>query len=289
MKNLFKTGYKLLILIMLVACNQPETKDNQTIENHKIVSLNGTITEIICELGLKDSLVGVDVTSTFPASIQSLPVVGHVRNLSAEGIISLFPTEVLGLKSEINPELVTQLEQAGIKVKLFDLEHSKQGAFRLIDEVTSFYNIEISSVSNLKESIENDLNNLQTYISQPKILFIYARGGGNLMVGGKNTSVDKMFDLVKAENAVKDFEDFKPLTPEALIQANPDIILLFEKGIESIDGVEGLLKVPGIAETNAGKNRKFISIDGQLLTGFGPRLGLAAKELNQKIINTLND
>jgi iron complex transport system substrate-binding protein len=274
---------------MLIACNQQETSENKVVESHKIVSLNGTITEIICELGLKDSLVGIDVTSTFPTDIQALPVVGHVRNLSAEGIISLFPTEVLGLKSEINPELVNQLEQAGIKVKLFNLEHSKEGAFKLIDEITVFYNNEKESVNVLKESIENDLKSLKTYESVPKILFIYARGGGNLMVGGKNTSVDKMFSLVNAENAVTDFEDFRPLTPEALIQANPDIILLFEKGIESIDGVQGLLKVPGIAETNAGKNKKFISIDGQLLTGFGPRLGLAAKELNQKIFDSLND
>jgi iron complex transport system substrate-binding protein len=95
--------------------------------------------------------------------------------------------------------------------------------------------------------------------------------------------MDKMITLAGAENAATGFNDFKPLTAEAMVAANPDVILLFDSGLQSLGGIEGLLKVPGVAQTNAGKNRKVIVMDGQLLTGFSPRVITAIKELSQKI------
>ena len=47
----------------------------------RIVSLSGTISEIICDLGRQNQLVGVDVTSTYPAALDKLPKVGHNRNI----------------------------------------------------------------------------------------------------------------------------------------------------------------------------------------------------------------
>jgi len=95
--------------------------------------------------------------------------------------------------------------------------------------------------------------------------------------------LDKMFLLTGNKNAVTGFTEFKPLTAESLLAANPDVLVLFSSGLESVDGPAGLLKIPGVANTNAGRNKKIISMDGQLLTGFGPRLGKAALELAQKI------
>ena len=287
----FKINYFVLLIAMAVfftACNNADNQEKENVDL-KIVSLNGTISEIVCEIGLQDNIVGVDVTSTYPENLTQLPSIGHVRNLSAEGIISLFPTEVLGLKSEIKPDLVQQLENAGVKVTLFELNHSLQGAQDLISDISKHYNIDNEKVKELKENISTQIQSIESYPFVPKVLFIYARGGGNLMVAGKKTSVDKVLEIAQAENAITDFNDFKPLTPEALIKANPDVILMFDKGIESIEGMEGLLKVPGIAETKAGKNKKLITMDGQLLTGFSPRLGLAVKELNQKLNQAISE
>lgn len=92
-----------------------------------------------------------------------------------------------------------------------------------------------------------------------------------------------MIELAGAENAVSGFSDFKPLTAEALVAANPDVILLFDSGLESLSGATGMMGVPGVAETQAGKNQAFISMDGQLLSGFGPRVGEAARLLNERL------
>ena len=103
------------------------------------------------------------------------------------------------------------------------------------------------------------------------------------MVAGQRTQLDEMIKLAGGENAVSGFEDFKPLTAESLVAANPDVILLFDSGLSSLGGIDGLLEVQGIGQTNAGKNRKVVEMDGQFLTGFGPRLGEAILELAKKI------
>src|SRR5690606_3375022 len=100
-----------------------------------------------------------------------------------------------------------------------------------------------------------------------------------LSVSGTKTPMEAIIGLAGGENAITEFEDFKPLTPESLIQANPDVILMFESGLNSAGGMDGILKVPGVEQTHAGKNKKIISIDGGLITNFGPRTGEAALEL----------
>lgn len=252
-------------------------------QNHKIVSLDGTISEILCELGLESQIVGVDVTSTFPETLKKLPKVGHNRNISAEGVLSLNPTLVLGLETGMmKPELVEQLKSAGKKVVIFKREYTVESTKNLIKEVAKFFNLESKAEAIIKK-IDADLAKVKKVSPAKKVLFIYARGTGSMMVGGTGTSVEKVLLLAGCENAVKGFTDFKPLTAEALVIANPDVILLFSSGLESVGGIEGLLKVQGIAQTKAGKNRKVIEMDGQLLTGFGPRIGQAVAELAEKV------
>ena len=104
-----------------------------------------------------------------------------------------------------------------------------------------------------------------------------------MLVAGAGTPAEKMITLAGAQNAAGGFSDFKPLTPEALVTANPDIILMFDDGLKSMGGVDGLLKVQGVLQTTAGKEKKVVVMDGALLTGFGPRVIGAVKELAGKL------
>ncbi|RYE25552.1 MAG: hemin ABC transporter substrate-binding protein, partial [Sphingobacteriales bacterium] len=118
---------------------------------------------------------------------------------------------------------------------------------------------------------------------QPNVLFIYARGAGTLMVAGDHTYPNSMIKLSGGKNAITGFEDFKPLTAEALVAANPDVILMFDSGLQSLGGADGLMQIPGLAQTNAGKKKQVIEMDGQYLTGFGPRTGEAIATLSKKL------
>jgi iron complex transport system substrate-binding protein len=161
---------------------------------------------------------------------------------------------------------------------VFAQDFSPEGSKKLIADVAKTLNN--NSFKALQDKIDTDLAKVKLIAKAPKVLFIYARGAGMLMVSGKNTPVDKAIALAGGQNAVTGFDDFKPLTPEALITGNPDIILMFTSGFESLGGVDGVLKIKGVDKTNAGKSKKIIAMDGGLLSGFGPRLGEAAVQLN---------
>jgi iron complex transport system substrate-binding protein len=249
----------------------------------RIVSANGTLSEIISGLGLEKQLVGVDITSTYPASLDKVPKIGHNRSIAAEGIIALNPDVIVYTdQSMLSPSLIKQLNSSGKKVVEFKHEYTKEGAIKLIREVGAYFNAK-PQAENLVRTLEADLAKITKPTSPKKMLFIYARGTGTLMVSGTGTSLDRLFSLTGNKNAVQGFTEFKPLTAESLLAANPDVLVLFSSGLDSVEGEMGLLKVPGIANTNAGRNRKIIAMDGQLLTGFGPRLGKAALELAKRV------
>lgn len=279
-KRLF---FALCASVLLSACDeQAEEKPLEVDEDTRIVSLNGSVSEILVGFGLEDKIVGVDVTSTYPASLKELENLGHVRNLTAEGILSLEPTLVLGTANEVSPDALEQLRQAGIAVYLPEQEYSVNGTENLITALADTLNMDEKG-QEMIEGIRSKLETVEKPSEAPSVLFIYARGAGTMMVAGEGTQMQTMIELAGGRNAVSGFSDFKPLNAEALVEANPDVILMFESGIQSLNGIEGLLEVPGVAQTEAGKNKRLITMDGQYLSGFGPRLGDAVKELAEKL------
>jgi iron complex transport system substrate-binding protein len=114
-----------------------------------------------------------------------------------------------------------------------------------------------------------------------RALFILSQNPSQIMVGGKKTSADAMITYAGARNAIAGFSGFKPLTPEAVIAANPDVILLTDQGMKAVGGIGGVLRFPGISQTRAGKEQKIVSLEAMYLLGFGPRMPLAVAELNQ--------
>ena len=276
-------SFSIITCLLFVNCSQ-NTSDKNTSEKQKqsvrIVSLNGAISEIIVGLGYESSIVATDITSNYPESVNKLPKVGHNRSIQAEGILAQNPDLVVGIEKDLNPKVIKQIKSSGVKVVLFDQEHSVEGTKKLIQGVKDSLNF-ASTNDSLNIKINQSISKLKIFENPPKVLFIYARGAGTILVAGQKTQMNQMISIAGGQNAVSDFESFKPLTAEAIVSANPDVILMFTTGAQSLNGVFD--NVPGIMQTNAGKNKQIITMDGQYLAGFGPRVGKAALELNQKL------
>lgn len=255
----------------------------QKTEALKIVSLNGAVTEIVAALGHEKEIVGVDVTSTYPETIKTTAKdLGHVRSISIESIVALKPTVILATEKDMSPELAEKIKNAGIEAHILKQDFTPEGTKKLIADVAGV--LKHADFKALTDKVDTDLAKVQPITKAPKVLFIYARGAGTLMVAGTNTPIEKTIALAGGQNAITEFEDYKPLTPESLIKGNPDVILLFTSGLESLGGVDGLLKIQGVDKTNAGKNKKIIALDGALISGFGPRVGEGAVALNAELI-----
>lgn len=270
------------VLILLAACLLATVSVQARQGYKRIVSLNGTVTEIICALGFEKQLAGVDVTSSYPASVKQLPKVGHNRNISAEPVLALQPDLIISTANFLPPAVIDQFKHTGVKTVVLQQEYSVTGTKKLIMEVATALQATAKGQA-LCRQLDKEQQALHIVQQSKKVLFIYARGAGTLMVAGKETPLDRIITLSGAHNAADGFRDFKPLTTEALVAANPDVILLFDTGLESVGGVKGLLKVPGIPQTTAGKQQKIVAMDGQLLSGFGPRLMQAIRELSEKL------
>lgn len=285
---------KISILVIAIvslatfSCKKEEAKVEETpveqkTEALKIVSLNGAVTEIVAALGHEKEIVGVDVTSTYPETIKTTAKdLGHVRSISIESIVALKPTVIIATEKDMSPELAEKIKSAGIEAHILKQDFSPEGTKKLIADVAGI--LKHADFKALTDKIDADLAKVQPIAKAPKVLFIYARGAGTLMVAGTNTPIEKTIALASGQNAITEFEDYKPLTPESLIKGNPDVILLFTSGLESLGGVDGLLKIQGVDKTNAGKNKKIIALDGALISGFGPRVGEGAAALNAELI-----
>lgn len=274
----------MLALAFLLSSCSKETKKSEaetSTKTQRIVSLNGAISEIVYDLGHGKELVGRDVTSTYPAYVRdSVKDLGHVRSIGMEAIMALRPTLILASKNDMNPKLEEKIKASGISYQLFDQKFSVEGTKNLIKEVSQF--LGSNNTQPLMDKIDADIAKVKPLAHQPKVLFIYARGAGTMLVAGEGTPMVDMIRLAGGENAVKGITDFKPLTQEALVNSNPDVLLLFNSGLESLGGKEGIIKaIPALSQTNAGKNQAIITMEGGLLSDFGPRVGKAAYELNQ--------
>ncbi|MGK7390175.1 MAG: heme/hemin ABC transporter substrate-binding protein [Candidatus Cyclobacteriaceae bacterium M2_1C_046] len=247
----------------------------------RIVTAGSSSSEIVCALGLCDNIVATDQTSQFPASLKALPSIGYRSGISAEGIIAQRPDLVIFERGYVKEELIKQLKSTGIKTLVIDFEPNFNNTKERIRTIASAINRSDEGEAIIRK-IATDLKYVEQKIavipSRPKVLCVYARGQGNMQVAGKNSPFT-LLELSGAQNAVPEIEGYKPLNAESLIKANPDYILFFTSGLASIGGLEEALKITGVQQTTAGKKRQIISMDGVLLTNWGPRVAEAALQL----------
>jgi iron complex transport system substrate-binding protein len=247
----------------------------------RIITAGSAITETVCALGDCDKIVASDRTSLYPEKIQQLPSIGYRSGINAEGIISLKPTLIIAEKDYVEEAVLTQLSSTSIKLVIIDRKNNVNDTKKIISQIASALG-RVEEGKKLIEDLEQDLNEakllLQKTTTTPKVLCVYNRGTATVSIAGKDT-FGEILNYLGAANAVGSVNGYKPLNTEALIAANPDYLLMVSSGFESIGGIEGVLKIPGVAQTTAGKKRQIIAFDSLMLTNFGPRLGQAVREL----------
>lgn len=119
--------------------------------------------------------------------------------------------------------------------------------------------------------------------SSPRVLFLLSIGSGLPLATGADTSADGIIELAGGSNAVVGYEGYKPISPEAMVEAAPDIILVTDRTLGLLGGADKLWAMPALASTPAARERRLVVMDGLLLLGFGPRAGVAVRELAMQL------
>ena len=247
----------------------------------RIITAGSAMTETVCALGDCDKIVASDKTSLYPEKIQNLPSIGYRTSISAEGIISLKPTLVIAEKGYVPDVVLEQLTSTGVKIVIVERGYDFEATKNVITTIGAALN-RATEARALCKKIETELAEASALVKKskntPRVLCIFNRGTSSVDIAGTKTFAS-ILPLVGATSAVSGIDGYKPLNAEALIASNPEYILMFESGVQSLGGIDGVLKIAGVQQTIAGSEKQIIAYDGIRLSNFGPRLGETAKEL----------
>ncbi|MET8554691.1 ABC transporter substrate-binding protein [Streptomyces sp. NPDC004959] len=243
----------------------------------RIVPLTGSLSELVFSLGLGDRVVAKDVTATF-AQARKLPLVTRAHDVSAENVLSLHPSLVLAESTTGPAEAIEQIREAGVPLVILDPAKSLDDVAPRIHAVARTLGVPGAGDA-LARRTEDRLaaarEKIPAHADHPRVAFLYLRGTASVyLLGGAESGASSLLEAAGAVDAGKEAglrKDFTAITSEALAKAAPDAILVMRKGLDSVGGVDGLLKIPGVAETPAGLDRRVVSVDDGVLLNYGPR------------------
>ncbi|MFE9686951.1 hemin ABC transporter substrate-binding protein [Streptomyces sp. NPDC002701] len=257
-----------------------------TVEDaERVVPLSGGLSEIVFTLGLGDRVVARDITATF-AQAEKLPVVTRNHDVSAESVLSLHPDLVLAEATTGPAEAMEQIRDAGVPVLVVAPARGLDDVGPRIETVARALGVPAAGKELTRRS-EKRLAAVREDVpkntDKPRVAFLYLRGSASVyLIGGRGSGATSLLEAAGAVDAGAESgleKDFTAITTEALAAAAPDAILVMSKGLESVGGVDGLVKIPGVAQTPAGMDRRVVSVEDGVLLTYGPRTDAVLKSV----------
>ena len=249
----------------------------------RVVVLANGVAEIMNSLNAKALIVGRDLSSSEKA-LEDIPVVTSGHQVIPEKVIGLKPDLVIIDASTGPKSAIDQIRSAGIRVE------QTPESWNLAD-----ISLKVQAVANvigapqqgelLNQAISSAITNSKLS-SKPRIAFLYLRGTSAIyLIGGEGSGADSLISAIGGIDvgAAALPRPFNTLTAESLATLNPDVIIVMTKGLESVGGISGLLKLPGVAQTEAGKKQAVIDVDDSLLLSFGPRTPSLVQVLAERV------
>ncbi len=255
----------------------------------RIIPVDGDLAEIVFALGLGEEVVATDLSATYPPAADALPEIGYQRALTAETILSFDPTLVLATDLAGPPEVIDQLRETGVTVVVVDRVDTIDGPANKIRAVADALGLSeagaqlaAATQAEIDDAMAAGASTLNDDTTGPPLVaMLYLRGDNAQLIFGPGSNSTMLIEAAGARDLgrVLGLGESTPITVEAFITAAPDVILVTTTGLDSVGGIEGLLAIPGIAQTPAGQHRAVLAYEDQLLLGGGPRTGRMLAQL----------
>lgn len=248
----------------------------------RIVSVGGTVTEVLYALGQDARIAAIDTTSVFPAATADKPNVGYVRQLSAEGVLSQKPDLIIAEAGAGPADALAILKASGIPFVTIPTPPQAEAVPDKIRAVGAAVG-RAAEADALARTVDGELAAVKTRIAaltvpKKRVLFALSLANGRVMAAGADTSADAIIRLAGGINAAASVSGYKPLSDEAVIAATPEVVLVMNGGAMHMTA-EQAFALPALQASPAGKAKAFIAMDGLYLLGLGPRTAKAALDL----------
>ncbi|MDB5555718.1 MAG: hemin transporter substrate-binding protein [Rhizobium sp.] len=257
-------------------------EDIKPVDTSRLLTVGGSVTEIVFALGYGDKVIARDITSFYPDEVNKLPSVGYMRSLSPEGVLSVNPSAILLIQGSGPKETMDVLTKASVPLVFIPEGFDRDGLVAKIKAVGKALGAD-AKADELATKVAADVDTAVTDVGKiakakrKRVLFVMTVQNGKIMAAGEHTAAHGIIALAGGINAISDFHGYKPLNDEAVINAKPDVILLMDTGAQTVSEAE-ILSNPAVALTPAGQAKKVIRLGGSALL-FGPRTGDAIRKV----------
>ena len=289
----------IAVAILITGCGTSQESHSHTISENdvstisinspttfsvsRVVVLANGVAEIMNSLNARSILIGRDISSTEEA-LADIPVVTSGHQVLSEQVIALKPDLVIVDASTGPKSAIDQIKAAGINVVQTPESWTLADISSKVAAVASAIGARQQGEL-LNRAIAAEIQT-STLPSKPRIAFLYLRGTSSIyLMGGPGSGADSLISAIGAVDVgAQSLEyPFNTMTAEALATLNPNVIIVMTKGLQSVGGLPGLLKLPGVAQTQAGKSGAIIDVDDSLLLSFGPRTPSLATSLAESV------
>ena len=274
------------LTLFLTALSLPALACEPAPDASRIAVAGGSLTEIVYLLGAQDRILAVDTTSNHPQAATAHPSVGYVRNLSAEGLLSLSPSLILGEDDMGPPAVLDQLEQAGVATVRVAEQHDAEGILQKVACVGEVLRMTDQADARISE-LRTVANRLAAYgvvgHGSPRVAMVLSLRDGAPVAAGDNTSGGGFLRMAGARNVFGSIDGWKPVSTEAFAEANPEVIVIAERGARALGGAAAVAAHPSLRLTDAARKDRVVVMDGMAMLGFGPRTLEAALDFAMRL------
>ncbi len=247
----------------------------------RIVSLLPSLTEIVCDLGACDRLVGVDRWSNWPASVKRLPRAGGLDDPNVELIASLKPDLVLVAPSA---RLSARLRSLGLKVAELDAQDLPT-VRKVFGQVATLLG-QPAKGEQRWQVLDAGINKMAAQVpAKAHGARVYFEVSSTPYAAGEASFIGQLLNRMGVRNVVPAaMGPFPKLNPEFVVRANPDVMVVSNQDAPT------LAQRPGWAGMKAVRLKQVCVIEApqyDVLARPGPRLGEAARFLAECLARTV--
>lgn len=238
----------------------------------RVVTLLPSLTESVCALGACDRLVGVDRYSNWPPAARALPQLGGGIDPNVEAIVALKPDVVLLAKSS---RVTDRLEALGLKVVVLE-PRNHADVRRVLESLAKVLGVAEGDAQALWRAIDASVAAAARSLPErARRTRVYFEVNSTPYAAGEASFIGETLARLGVKNIVPAaLGPFPKLNPEFVVRADPDLIMVGERGAQGLEQRPGWGRIKAVRE---GRICRFTPEQSDVLVRPGPRMGEAAR------------
>lgn len=252
-------------------------------ELRRIVVLNPADAEILVALGADELIVGRGEYVDYPANrMENIPTVGSGENLNLEEILALQPQLVVDTAMSFSPDEMERLEEAGIPVYVTDASTIAE-VYEAIQGLAKLVNKEAEGealIAEMQATFE-EYTHLAKEATEEEHTIYYEISPleFGLWTAGQGTFMDEIGQMLQVNNIFAEVEGWAEISPEQVLDLNPDYIVTTSMSADGFDPIDELLNRTGWQDVTAINRQQVFQANADEFTRPGPRLADAIESL----------